>query len=116
MNWTTVEQNWAAYTPRVLTRWPGLDEDEVLATDGDLDRFAEYLAIATSQTVQAARDEARGWADGEEPADAKMDPTRDNERIFDSAKNIPVGEDVYSADADFGDDRIPEPPMDRQAG
>ena len=113
MDWTNVQRNWAAYTPRILTRWPDLDEDDVLATDGDLDRFVAYLSSATAQTIDDARDDARAWATGEEPSDVKMDPWRDNERISDSARNIHVGEDVYSDDRDFGDDGLAEPPVGR---
>ncbi len=34
MIWKDVQQNWSSHVPQVLTRWPDLDEDDVIATDG----------------------------------------------------------------------------------
>jgi hypothetical protein len=42
-----------------------------------------------------------------------MDARRDNANIRASAAHVPPGEDVYSEDGDFGDDRVPEPPVGR---
>ncbi|MFQ1702429.1 hypothetical protein ACJ5NV_17730 [Loktanella agnita] len=111
MQWKDVAQNWTAFTPRILTRWPALDEDEVLAIDGDQDGFLTYLSKTKGEDPVAAQMELADWLMGEEPADVVMDPTRDNARIKASGQNIPAGEDALSDDKRFGDDDTPEPPV-----
>ncbi|MGR3486280.1 MAG: hypothetical protein ACU0BF_13110 [Paracoccaceae bacterium] len=115
MIWQDVAADWPAFIPRVLTHWPDLDEDEVQAVGGDYDRFVALLAARPDHDEETARDAIREWLEGQQPADAVMDPTRDNDRIRASARHIPPGEDVYSEDGDFGDDRTPEPRVGRVA-
>jgi hypothetical protein len=113
MQWKDVSQNWNAYVARILTRWPDLNEAEVQSIDGDQDAFLEYLSRSKGEDQVAAQMELADWLMGEEPADVKMDEGRDNERIMDSAQNVPKGEDVMSDDKRFGDDNTPEPPVQK---
>lgn len=113
MQWNTVAQNWTAFTPRILTRWPELEENEVLTIDGDQDAFLHYLTEAKGDDAVAAQMELADWLMGEEPADAVMDPTRDNARTSASAENIPDGEVPSNDDRRFGDDNTPDTPMKR---
>ena len=113
MQWTTVEENWAAYVPRLMTRWPDLSEDELLSTDGQMDLVAAHLAAVEDTAPVDARDMLITWMRGSEPADAVMDDTRDNARITQSAREMAVGEDAYSDDAKFGSEDAPERPIGR---
>ncbi len=111
MQWKDVAQNWTAFTPRIMTRWPTLEENEILAMDGDQERFLNYLSASKGDDPVGAQMELADWLMGEEPADAVMDPTRDNARINASAQNIPAGEVPSNDDRRFGDDNTPEPPL-----
>lgn len=113
MQWNDVAKNWTAFTPRIMTRWPALEENEILAIDGDQDRFLSYLSASKGDDSVAAQMELADWLMGEEPADAVMDPTRDNARIAASAENIPAGEVPSDDDRRFGDDNTDEPPLAR---
>lgn len=113
MNWTTVQDNWAAYVPRLMTRWPDLSENDLLATDGQMDAVAAHLATVEDTTPIDARDMLTTWMRGSEPADAIMDDTRDNARISESARDMAVGEDAFSDDAKFGSEDAPKNPMGR---
>lgn len=113
MDWTTVKAHWTAFIPRIMTRWPDLDEDEVQAAAGEREALATHLADRQGLDLEEAEAEISDWLQGEEPIDAVMDPTRDNELIGKSAAHIPEGEDVYAEDRDFGDDNLPDPPAGR---
>ena len=113
MKWNDVATNWAAFVPRIMTRWPDLDENEVIAIDGNQDAFVAYLASFSDQDVVTAKSELNEWLMGEQPTDAIMHPTRDNARINASTENIPAGEDPSDDDRRFGDDLTPSPPIDR---
>lgn len=113
MQWTTVQENWTAYVPRLMTRWPDLSEDELLATDGQMDAVAAYIATTKGTPTADAREMLTTWMRGSEPADAVMDASRDNAQITQSAKEMAVGEDAYSDDAKFGSEDAPETPVGR---
>ncbi len=113
MDWTTVKGHWTAFTPRIMTRWPDLDEDEVQAAAGERDAFAAHLAEVQGLDRDEAEAEIDDFLMGSEPIDAVMDPTRDNELIGKPGAHIPEGEDVYAEDRDFGDDNLPDPPAGR---
>ena len=113
MTWNDVAANWQAFLPRLTTRWPNLDHDDVAATDGNRARFAELLAARQDQDLRTADQEIAEWLEGEVPADVMMDETVDNERILASRADMAPDEDAYSQDAKFGADRVPEPPMGR---
>ena len=113
MKWNDVATNWAAFVPRIMTRWPDLDENEVIAIDGNQDDFVAYLASFSDQDVVTAKSELNEWLMGEQPTDAIMHPTRDNARINASTENMPAGEDPSDDDRRFGDDLTPSPPIDR---
>ena len=55
------------------------------------------------------------WTQGAVPADVAMDETRDGDNIRASAAHIPVGEDVYSDDKDFGSEEATPRPVGRDA-
>ncbi len=113
MQWTTIETNWTAYVPRLLTRWPDLNEDTLLATDGRMPEVVEHIGAVEQADTVVARDMLKEWMMGAEPADAVMDETRDNARILSTAADVSDGEDVYSDDAKFGDDNVADTPMGR---
>ena len=105
MDWQTVARNWPAFVDRIEQRWPETDETDLLDIDGDRRRFTSYLSKVHDLTRSEANEEIEAWLNGEMPADVKMDEQRDNANIRESASHIPPGEDVYSEDGDFGDDR-----------
>lgn len=114
MDWTMIRENWEAFVPQILTRWPDLPEEDTLALGGDRDGLVRLISDLSGVDEGEADQQIESWLGGEEPADAVMDPSRDNERIMASAAHIPPGEDVYDDDSDFGDDRAPAPPMGRE--
>jgi hypothetical protein len=98
MQWRDVSQNWAAYTPRIMTQWPNLDEAEVLSIDGDQDGFLAYLSKSKGEDRVAA---------------VTMAEQNDNANIAGTAANVPAGEDVSDDDAKFGDDAVTAAPVGR---
>ena len=116
MDWQTVENNWKAFVPVLIRRWPELDEDELLSMTGRRKRFTSYLAKRHELTLLEAEEEVGYWLDSRIPLDVITNPLHDNASITESAAHIPEGEDVYSEDADFGDDRIADRPLGRSAG
>ena len=115
MLWKDVSKNWVAYTPRILQQWPNLDEAEVLAIDGDQNKFLDYLSKSKGHDDVAAQMELADWLIGGEPLDVTMDAHNDNAQISDSARNVPAGEDPSDDDRRFGDDATAERPMGRTA-
>lgn len=113
MNWTTVSDNWTAYVPRLMTKWPDLDENTLLATDGNKALVTAHLAEIDKSDAVSADMALTEWLHGAEPADAIMDETRDNARITASAADIADGEDAFSDDAKFGDDHKSDTPVGR---
>ena len=111
MQWKDIARHWSAYTPQILTRWPELDETDVLAIDGDQDAFINYLARKKGGDRVAAQMAIADWLYQAEPADVIMDESRDNERISASAQNIAEGEDPLSDDAKFGAENAPAQPL-----
>lgn len=73
MRWKTIEEDWTAYVPQFLDRWPDLDEDEMVALEGDREAFVEYLVDATGLDPEEAEDELTEFLLGVEPADALSD-------------------------------------------
>ena len=113
MNWHTVSANYTAFIPRILTRWPELDEENVEAAEGN----HAALRVEIMKTLELSEDEANAeiedWMAGEVPADVVMDPTQDNDRIKASRHDMHDGEDAYADDAAFGDDNYQENPVGR---
>ncbi|SEW10113.1 hypothetical protein SAMN04488515_1047 [Cognatiyoonia koreensis] len=115
MQWKNIAQNWPAFAPRLMTKWPELEENTLLSIDGDQDKFVDYLKTRTGMDTVTAQMELADWMMGAEPADAVMDSTRDNEQISNSAQEMAVGEDALSDDKKFGDDGKAENPVGRAA-
>lgn len=115
MQWNDISKNWSAYTPALMTKWSELEENELLALDGNQDEFLAYLKKRTGYDTVTAQMELADWMMGAEPADAVMDSTRDNARITDSKDEMSVGEDALSDDSKFGDDDTPDTPIGRAA-
>jgi hypothetical protein len=113
MDWSDIETRWTAHVPRALTRWPQLDEADLLDTDGDRMAVNRLLQRRLDTDEIGADAEIADWIAGLEPADAVMDETRDNERISDSIRSLPDGEEPLHADDAFGDGRLPERPIGR---
>lgn len=113
MEWREVAENWTAFVEAIGTRWPRADETELLAIDGDRERFEVYIASRHDLTPAEVREDVEAWLMGELPLDVVMDETHDDASIRESGRHIPAGEDVYSEDADFGDDKTAERPAGR---
>ena len=45
MKWNDVSDNWAAFVPRIMTRWPDVNENEVLALDGNQDALYQQVSF-----------------------------------------------------------------------
>ena len=115
MRWTDVAEDWPAYVEALHTRWPETDLTELEAIDGNRDRLEAYVAEVNGIPKEDARDEVTDWLRGPTPADARMDETRDNQNIVNSARYVAPGEDVYSDDRDFGDDGLADRPIGRES-
>ena len=115
MQWKDVSSAWVAYTPRILSRWPELDENEVLALEGDQDGFIALLATSKGEDRVAAQMELADWLIGSEPLDVTTDEHLDNRQISRSGANVPAGEEPLDDDRKFGDDSTPEPPVSKTA-
>lgn len=113
MKWSEVSRNWGAFQEAILTRWPELDPDDVSAAEGDRARFNATLGRSHGLTPREAEEEIDEWLMGPMPADARVDETRDNANIRESARDVPTGEDVYADDRRFGDDMTSTPPVGR---
>ncbi|EKE43482.1 hypothetical protein OCGS_2214 [Oceaniovalibus guishaninsula JLT2003] len=113
MKWKTVQQNWEAFVVPMQQRWPQTTEVDLLDIDGDRDRLVAYIGDRHELTRAEADEEVAEWLEGAVPADVQMDDHMDNANIRKSGESIPVGEDVYSDDREFGDDNVPESPMGR---
>lgn len=113
MEWHEVAEDWTAYVEAIGTRWPRAEETEVLAIDGDRERFEAYIASTHDLTPAEASEDVEAWLMGALPIDVAMDEARDDKNIVESGSHIPTGEDVYSEDRDFGDDRTPARPIGR---
>ena len=115
MQWTAVKSNWPAFIEAIMQRWPATSENELLALDGDRERLANHIAEAEGLEPQEAERQVAEWLQGAVPADVAMDETRDSENIRASAAHIPVGEDVYSDDKDFGSEQATPRPVGRDS-
>ncbi|WOI57236.1 hypothetical protein [Palleronia sp. LCG004] len=113
MQWDAVRQNWPAFVEPIMQRWENTEENDLLTLDGERERFEAYLAEREGLSAADTRDQINEWLQGAAPSDVVMDETRDNANIRASAAHIPEGEDVYSEDADFGDDGTAERPIGR---
>ncbi len=113
MFWSDMPANWPSHVPSLLTRFPKLDEDDVLATDGDREQLAAHLADTFAYSRADARASLDTWIEGLEPVDAVMDEGRDNARISASGRDLSPGEDPSDDDAKFGDDDTSGPPIGR---
>ena len=89
------------------------DRTVLLELEGDRDRLTAYVAERHELTPSEADEQITVWLQGAVPADVVLDETRDNEQIRASGAHIPVGEDVYSDDRDFGDDDVASRPIGR---
>lgn len=113
MQWTEASENWTAMTDAVMARWPEVDADTVADLSGNRAEFNAYLGQIYNLTLREADEQIDEWLQGPMPTDALMDEAHDNASITASGRHIPAGEDVYSEDRDFGDDRLPTTPMGR---
>ncbi|WP_265500291.1 hypothetical protein [Paracoccus beibuensis] len=105
MKWHHVQENWSAFYEAITDKWPEADEGDLDEIDGDQRAFVTYLAEVTGQEPEEIREELRDWLTGEIPSDIVMDPTHDDHSLRLSGKYVNEGEDEYSDDASFGDDR-----------
>ncbi|QFU08454.1 hypothetical protein PARPLA_03055 [Rhodobacteraceae bacterium THAF1] len=116
MQWNAVQSNWPAFTEALMQHFPDAQENDLLALEGNRDALVDYIAKVQGVERAEADRQVGEWMQGAVPADVAMDETRDGDNIRASAAHIPVGEDVYSGDKDFGDDQAAEPPVGREVG
>jgi hypothetical protein len=113
MKWSTVAADWPAFTESIMSTWPELDQETVEDMEGDRRAFRAHVMEATGEDAETVDEQIREWLEAGVPLDAMMDETRDDKQIAESGRFIPAGEDVYSDDAAFGDDDVPDRPMGR---
>ncbi|WP_276714779.1 hypothetical protein [Pseudooceanicola nitratireducens] len=113
MRWTQISENWTAFTPAILERWPDAREEDVLNLDGSQTALAMYLSGVTGEESRDVLAQVEDWRMGQIPTDVAMDPTRDNTNILESGRNLGPGEDPYDRDDLFGDDATAQTPMGR---
>jgi len=118
MDWNEIVANWPALTGSILTRWPGADEDTVLAMDGDRPAFVTYIARLENIPEAEAEERIGEWSQTAMPADARMAPVRDSQTISEADAELPPGEEPLDADEAFGDENtedrtVPDPPIGR---
>ena len=118
MEWNEIVAYWPALAGSILTRWPGADEDTVLAMDGDRPAFVAYISRLENIPEAEAEERIAQWSETAMPADARMAPLRDSETIQEAGAELPPGEEPLDADEQFGDEAdgartAPEPPIGR---
>ncbi|WP_163850224.1 hypothetical protein [Pseudooceanicola aestuarii] len=113
MQWTAIAQNWQAYVGSIMQRWPEAEEDDLLTLDGTQTTLAGYLAGRTNRDLVEINEEIEEWRTGAMPSDVRMDESRDNHNIGESARHIPPGEDVYNDDDAFGAEEAQDTPLGR---
>lgn len=118
MDWSEISANWPALAGSIMTRWPQAEENDVLAIDGDREALIAYVSRLDAVPVIEAADRVSDWAETAMPADAQMDPSRDNAAISESASELAPGEEPLHDDAAFGDEdsagrTLPVPPIGR---
>ena len=113
MKWSEVADDWPAFIDSLMDNWPELDRDTVEDMEGDRAAFRAHVMEVYEEDAATVNEQIREWLETGVPLDAMMDPTRDNKQIRESGRYIAPGEDVYSDDADFGDDDLPDRPMGR---
>ncbi|MGI3167514.1 hypothetical protein ACRARG_00055 [Pseudooceanicola sp. C21-150M6] len=104
MKWQIISENWHAYTPAVLDRWPEAEEEDVLALDGSQTGLAMYLSQVTGAPATDVLAQIEDWRMGHIPSDVRMDPSRDNRNMDGSAALLGAGEEPMDRDDIFGDD------------
>lgn len=114
MDWSHISANWPAFAASIKAMWPSVDQDEVADLDGTRASFEAYLETKLGLDASDVQQQINTWLAGPLPIDAATNPFHDNASIKDSGQHIPVGEDVYSEDRDFGDDRTPAQPVGRR--
>ncbi|EAQ03627.1 hypothetical protein OB2597_03367 [Pseudooceanicola batsensis HTCC2597] len=113
MQWSQISENWEAFTPAILDRWPEAQEDDVLALDGSATALAVYLSEVTGESSRDTLAQIEDWRMGRIPTDVAMDETLDNEHIQESERHLDDGEDPSDRDDLFGDDNTPSPAVGR---
>ncbi|MEE4117457.1 MAG: hypothetical protein V2I65_00390 [Paracoccaceae bacterium] len=113
MDWNEIVTNWPALTGSILTRWPGADEDTVLAIDGDRGAFVAYISRLEDIPESEAEERVAEWSQTAMPADARMAPVRDSQTVSESDAELAPGEEPLDADEQFGDETEPDQPMGR---
>lgn len=114
MEWNRIAADWPAFTDSVMSRWPELDRERVADMDGDRAALSAHVAEVYGLEPRMAEEQIARWAEGPLPVDAATDETHDATSMRAAGRHIPQGEDVYSEDADFGDERMAEPPIGRK--
>lgn len=113
MNWEQIAKNWPAFTESVKARWPDVDAEEVADLDGSRSALNAYLGRVAGLTPREAEEQIDEWLQGPIPIDAATSEFHDNDSIRESGRHVREGEDVWSDDRDFGDDRVATPPVGR---
>lgn len=113
MTWNDVAQNWTAFSPALLQRWPNIDEARLLTIDGRRDLMVAEVQARHDTTQADAEAQIDAWLNGAMPADVMASEHNDDAAITASANELPAGETPLDDDRQFGDDGLEARPMGR---
>lgn len=113
MTWNDIAQNWTAFSPALLQRWPQIDEARLLTIDGRRDLLISEIAEQHGLPASEAEAQLAEWQNGAIPADVVTSEHHDDASIAASAQEMADGETALDDDRQFGDDRIADTPMGR---
>lgn len=61
MTWTDIQSAWHEFAGEILTHWPELHGDRIVAIAGDRSEFARYLSNAYDLTFAEAMEAIETW-------------------------------------------------------
>ncbi len=114
MQWTRIEDNWAAFIDPILQNWPDANEEDVINLDGDRAAFVDYIARVEQVEHPEAEEQVAEWQQGSIPADVRMDADMDAAAFEESGQHLMTGEEPSDDDKAFGDDNKTDRPIGRR--
>ena len=61
MTWTDIQSAWHEFADEILTHWPELHGDRIVAIAGDRSEFARYLSNTYELTFAEAMEAIETW-------------------------------------------------------
>ena len=107
------QADWTPFRDAILTRFPGLSEDDLSDADGSIAALSARLAENEGVSPAEAEQSLAAFLGGPMPADAHAAPQHDDAAIRESKDYVPEGEDPLADDRRFGDDGLADRPMGR---